>query len=587
MSHLALLALVVASAPATAAQLTNLGIASSPQHPGAVNGDLVAWVGDEFAHGADLDGDGTRLDLVLFTRRASVGITRNTHLSLTSTGSLQLSDRLCVALVRESQTGSAAGQDLNGDGDRLDGVFQVYDSQSDDIRNLALAGGSDSGLGAPLMAAHGPHVLFGVFEASQGLDLNADNDLFDFVLHQWHADTLHTANLGLAVQGSSTERLVVGPRHALFLVSEAGQRADLNGDGDMVDAVVHHLEFSTGTMIDLALAARAIRGDGDLFAIVVQEQTQGWQDLDGDGDFNDDVLYAYLAPTSTLRALSPSVHVMAAGPQFDVRGFVVAWGSPEEYAGSGTDWNGNGFTNNVVLCTHQARAGVTRNSGLAIPANFAEAYRFAIAGARVMASVDEGAQSGTDWNGDGVANDDVAILFDSTTGTVQNLGIASYFDSPRSGEWGTAWIASRGLLTFCVDELGEGQDLNGDGRIAPALAVHLMGIGITSILPASPKIPLQAHCIDDRVFYLADESVSLPVADRNGDGDTLDDVLTSWSATTGVTTNHALALNPWDVFGSHTRARAILVQVAESQQGGQDLNGDGNAQDDVAHLLVP
>ena len=54
-----------------------------------------------------------------------------------------------------------------------------------------------------------------------------------------------------------------------------------------------------------------------------------------------------------------------------------------------------------------------------------------------------------------------------------------------------------------------------------------------------------------------------------------------------VVTNHALALNPFDVFSAHSRASAVLVQVAESQQGHQDLNGDGNAQDEVAHLFVP
>lgn len=587
MSHLAGLALALVAPSVSSTQLTNLGIATVPQLPGGAHGDVVAWVGSEFAHGSDLDGDGGQLDVVLFVRRASTGFTRNTQLSLGDSDSLHVSDRLCVAAVRESQTGGAGGQILNADGDRLDLVVSVYDSQADVIRNLALAAGPDSG-GALVAVARGPHVLFGVSEASQGGDRNGDGDVFDTVAHYWNADTQQSTSLGLALHGLASEKLVAGPRHALFLVSEAGQRVDLNGDGDMADAVVHHLAFATGLVTNVGLAARTIRGDGDLFGIHVEEEAQGATDLDGDGDLNDSVLYAYLAPTATLRRLAPSLHVMSAGAQFDVQGFVLAWASPESTAGSGTDWNGNGFTNNVVLCTHQARSAATRNSGLAIPADFTEAYRFAISGSLVMASLDEGAQSGTDWNGDGLANDDVTVLFDATTGAVRNLDLAAYYRMPDFTDWPTAWIATRGYFAFCVDELGESQDLNGDGRIAPALAVHRIASGTTTILPASPTIPLQACCVEDRVVYLADESASLPAADRNGDGDTLDDVLTSWSASTGVATNHAIAVRATtSVFERHYRSRAALVPVVEALQGQQDLNGDGNVQDDVAHVLEP
>lgn len=587
MSHFFPLALVLLAPSPAAAQQTNLGIAVHPLVRGGARADLVAWVGSEFEHGADLDGDGGTLDVVLFVRRVSTAVTRNTQLSLVTSDSLHVSDRVCVASVRESQTGGAGGQNLNADGDRLDGVVTVYDSHSDAIRNLALAAGPDSG-GALVAVADGPHVVFSVSESSQGVDLNADGDLFDQVVHHWNADTLQTTNVGLALLASATEKLVTGPRHALFLVSEAAQRVDLNGDADTADAVVHHLALGTGTVVNVGLAARTIRGDGDLFGIHVQEDAHGATDVDGDGDANDDLLYAYLAPTGTLRLLAPSLHVMAAGAQFDVQGFVVAWGSPESQAGAGTDWNGNGFTNNVVLCTHQARSGVTRNSGLAIPADFSEAYRFAISGSLVMASVDEGAQSLTDWNGDGIANDDVAVLFDATTGVVRNLGVAAYFDMPDYAEWPTAWVATRGLVAFGVDELGEAQDLNGDGRIAPALAIHRIATGVSTFLPTSPTIPLQACWVGDQVVYLGDESASLPAADRNGDGDSLDDVLTAWSASTGSETNHALAVRTsTNVFGTHERSTAILLHVAEAQQGQQDLNGDGNAHDEVAHLVVP
>ena len=121
--------------------------------------------------------------------------------------------------------------DLNGDGDQEDSVLFTWDS------TLRLA--HDTGL-----AFGGPHAFFAdralvsVSEAGQESDLNGDGDELDLVLHLYDGSAERLWNLGLAV--SSAESLGAGERSAV-LVDEAEQGADLNGDGDRSDRVLHEI----------------------------------------------------------------------------------------------------------------------------------------------------------------------------------------------------------------------------------------------------------------------------------------------------------------------------------------------------------
>jgi hypothetical protein len=74
-------------------------------------------------------------------------------------------------------------EDLNDDGDRLDLVLAIYEGRTGTVRSLRVATGPFAGTLSPSgMAA----VL--VSEEAQGVDLNGDGDLLDQVLHQIFLD---------------------------------------------------------------------------------------------------------------------------------------------------------------------------------------------------------------------------------------------------------------------------------------------------------------------------------------------------------------------------------------------------------------
>lgn len=575
-SRLALCASIPFLAPA-AAQTTNLGLAVAGVPHGVAHGDLVAFAASEAAQSADLDGDGALDDSVLHVHRVSTGATTNTAIPMPPTGLLDavLGDRLCLTIIHEAGIGPA-GADRNGDGDALDLVYAVHDAQTGTTRNLGLAAFDLSPL-KQFASVEGDVALFGVAEWAQGADLDADGDTNDFVLHRYDAGAPAAVNLGLALDVGP---IALGPRHALFLVDEASSGLDLNGDGDVIDRVAHALALAGGVVTNLRLAAIDVRGDGDLFAISVHEPAQGASDLDGDGNANDLVLHAYLAPSGTVRNLGRAVNVSSSGVRYAVRGFVIAWASPEASATPGHDWNGDGDSGDVVLFTHHARSGVTRNSGLAVEAPGGTGLDFAISAGRVGVCVPEIQQNNTDLNGDGDVAERVAMVFDVGSGAVTNLGLAVTV-SP------TLFESSRGLFAFFCNEPSQGfTDLNGDGHLGLVVAVHEFASGATRVLSAVPANLVDLHVSGSSVAWTADENAFGPGTDLNGDGDVLDEVLTTWSATTGVETNSGLALLPGaSIFRFETSAAAAVFAVDEAAQGSTDLNADADAIDGVVHVL--
>ena len=101
-----------------------------------------------------------------------------------------------------------------------------------------------------------------------------------------------------------------------FLVAEA-TAGDLNGDGDAADTVVHVLNTETGEVVNLGLAVpvvcdrafppgfcspvQPVVGD-TIVAFLVSEHDQGAQDLNGDRDAIDDVVFVYDAARGEVRS---------------------------------------------------------------------------------------------------------------------------------------------------------------------------------------------------------------------------------------------------------------------------------------------
>jgi hypothetical protein len=291
-------------------------------------GGFVGFLASEPANGGlDLDGDGDALDSVFVAIDESTGLTRIPGVSGSSPFDLPgAASDLFLMRVPEQ------GLDRNGDGDGSDAVAVAYDARTDELFESGLAMPnsflveSDGWLGVPVSEAdQGPTDLdgdgrFGVLPfafdtasgasvrlgypgffvgtleghllgvaSEEGGDLNGDGDLADFVLQSWSTRTRRNTNTGVAfgaLFGSAGER-------ALVAVVEAGQGADLNGDGDTLDMVLALLDAKSGHVQSLELAITsgdAALGAAGFGAALVNEAAQG-ADLNGDGDLDDDVLH--------------------------------------------------------------------------------------------------------------------------------------------------------------------------------------------------------------------------------------------------------------------------------------------------------
>jgi len=196
-----------------------------------------------------------------------------------------------------------------------------------------------------------------------------------------------------------------------FVVDESAQgNADLNGDGDAEDAILHVFDARTQSTTNMRIAVQGSFTEGlalsdEFLAFAVDEQANGMTDVDGDGQADDVALLVY--------DLSKAPFGLA----------VPGLGLP----------NPLGFRNprRALVDAHPT-----------------------IADGLVGFFAAESLASG-DLNGDGDVLDYAVLqLFDPGSGIVLNSSLAT------SG-WSQAVIA--GTWTVLVSEDGQGQDLNGDG----------------------------------------------------------------------------------------------------------------------------
>jgi hypothetical protein len=143
------------------------------------------------------------------------------------------------ALVSES----GDGRDYDGDGDTDDTVIQIH----------ALTGGDWTNVGqaADVLSIAGSYAAFITPESSQGADLNGDGDRDDRVIQAYDI-----AKGELVPIGWPAEDFVLNAAGLLaFRVSEAAQAEDLNGDGDLKDAVLFVYDLATRRVLNTEEAA--------------------------------------------------------------------------------------------------------------------------------------------------------------------------------------------------------------------------------------------------------------------------------------------------------------------------------------------
>lgn len=510
----------------------------------------------EADQGADLNGDGDRDDVLAYAIVDDEVVA--TGLVVTS-GVTPLSGGGFAVRVWEDEV----GVDLNGDGDTSDAVPQLW-TEAEAVLNLGVAG--------DVPASSGSWLWLIAYEAWEGSDLNGDGTIGD--------DDV-AFRRGPAGEWLNTEWAVgtIVPRvdgSAIFGVFESEQ-GDLNRDGDVDDHIPVWWR-APGDAEVLAPDVYFIRETSDGGAYMPFAETD--VDLNGDGVvsrwtlrfWHPDRVVVDLPVATVCHQPTPD-----GGAVFRVAEYPDYWSGADDCV-AGTDRNGDGDCNDFVLArwspalglvdlglsqegwcpecscgfmvagdqvlvTEVEAAGSTYEEGEALP--YPELFLVDGAVVRELgvtvgwgmawAPIDEGVvlhvpERGRDLTGDGDLDDSVfhVVAFD---GTITNLGLAGWTARPLS--------AGRALLF--VDEQGQGTDLNGDGKVtADTLVVHLWrrGAGVINLGVTAAQLPDE----------MSGSLHTLPTPEIPGD--------------------------------------RLVVLVPEGLHGGGDLNGDGDTDDDVAHLVT-
>lgn len=223
--------------------------------------------------GEDRNRDGDSSDVVVVVYDPRTNRSQDTGLA-TRTVSFSAGRWIGVPVYEFAQ----GARDLDGDGAVISDILHVYDTETGQVLDL--------GFEAHLLGAFEGTLLLLRLEHEE--DWNGDGDTDDLVLFAWSAGRHTAASTGLAIGallGSTGGRVLVS-------VSEAAQQADLDGDGDRDDLVLALFDGSSGRVLPLGLATdgRDVRLGVHGAAVLVPEQSQG-VDLNGDGDLLDRVLH--------------------------------------------------------------------------------------------------------------------------------------------------------------------------------------------------------------------------------------------------------------------------------------------------------
>ena len=221
--------------------------------------------------------------------------------------------------------------DLTGDGDLNDTVLRVLDTGASSPAPVTL-GPADA------TAVFGGNAAFlrpepaGAPGQPAGVDLDADGDTTDRVVHLWPGSG-PARNLGRAATA-----VALSDRWLAALVSEAGQgHTDFNADGDANDTVVQIAPVtatSAASWTNLGQAADTLAVAGPVVAFITPEAAQGKTDLNGDGDATDRVLQVYDADAKRFLMGGPGAPVRArAADDFVLNDRLVAFRAREAAAG--------------------------------------------------------------------------------------------------------------------------------------------------------------------------------------------------------------------------------------------------------------
>lgn len=307
-----------------------------------------------------------------------------------------------AVLVSEADQG---GRDLNGDGDALDDVLQLVDLSTRQVRNVALA----------VDEIYAGRTGFAAIanEARQGRDLTGDGDLADSALFWVDVERARATPIrppGSAQAIDASGGVAVAEDRLLVAASEQAQgRSDLNGDGDATDTVAFYVAGPNAEATNLRLDCSAGYAlTPQLAALAVAEAAQGQRDLNGDGDVADAVLFVY----DLGRSEAINTQIDASGGVAAGAGYAVAVCGEANQANR--DLNGDGDTEDAVALVYTLARRQFQNTRLdAVDGAY-------VVGDSVLLFTLEANQGNRDLNGDRDADDSIAHLFYPATGRAFN-----------------------------------------------------------------------------------------------------------------------------------------------------------------------
>ncbi len=519
---------------AAAPSVTNTG------HSGAVllgTGELKVLVVLEALEQADLDGDGDQFDQVAVLYNLADGSRVDTGLALASFA--VAGDVLIAFDVSEFAQGQT---DLNDDGDAEDDVLHVFDRRTQTVTNTGLAfAGAHPAIGAGL-------VVFGVSEFAQGqTDLDENGSIVDNVLHVFDSRTGQSSNAHRAI----TSGLVFHGHEFAFTTRET--TTDLNGDGDTADGTIFQVfDWGLGGVLTVGVESLGMPlAAGDDWFALVSEPGQG-VDLNGDGDMLDGV-YHVLHPhfgTSEPLALSSNIVTGAVG-----NGELLVLPVQEI---DGVDRNGDGDMLDSLWVVHDPLLGTSFDTGLIV---FGPMIPPVFLGGRVALLAHELGQE-EDLNGDGDQSDNAVFLVDPVLGTVDNLGL----------DCSETFFAAADRLLIARAEESDELDRNGDGDQLDTVffAWDSLTGGVTHLGLAT--MGRSFGTCESRVLLIAPEASE--GRDLNGDGDEADFVIVVHQLATGVNHGLALATATFDEIGLTQDGRGAFLVLEDGQDADLNGDGD-------------
>jgi hypothetical protein len=292
-----------------------------------------------------------------------------------------------------------------------------------------------------------------------------------------------TADLrpGLGIRAGS---VAVAGQHAAVLTSEEDGTAatDLNGDGEFNDQVAQLYDRQSDTVTPLGLAANRVALSNQLVAMTVPERSQGNAVRNNDGDTADDVLAIQTVP---LGGPPAPVNLNVAADAIAANGATVVFTTPESAEGpsglhctatappGGCDLNGDGDSDDRVL--RRYASGAVRQIRYA-------AEDFVTAGSLTAFRTSEAAQSNAappacSLNGDDDCDDAVMFVHDATTNVVVPTGQAAIPCTLPGCDPFQPYKVQGDLVSFVTREIDQGPGGIGCRETEPPGGCDLDGDG--------------------------------------------------------------------------------------------------------------